>query len=128
MLSYTTNRKLITLGIMAILLLIADWAVAKDITVRWQPPVTRENGDTLAIDELGPFTLRIHVGGAIVHEIEIEATKTSLLVANLETWTNGAMGMTMVATDKGGLVSQPSGRVDINIAAPSAPDAVDLEW
>lgn len=109
-------------------LLVALPALAKDITVRWQPPVTRENGEPLAIDELGPFTLRIHVGGAIVHEIEVGATKTSFLVANLETWTNGAMGMTMVATDKAGLVSQPSGRVDINIAAPSAPDAVELQW
>lgn len=110
-----------------IALLLSGAIFGKGTTVKWTPPVTRENGDALTVAELGPYQLNIHVGGAVVHSIDIPADQVELRVEDLEQWTHGPLALTMTATDKGGLRSQPSTMIDINISGP-VPPVVSAEW
>lgn len=83
-------------------------------TLVWQAPYTREDGTSLAPNEIGEYRVYYKPIGAKTYQ-EIDLTDTSITDLPLSGFASGGYDFYVTAVDTNGLESPPSSTVEVNI-------------
>lgn len=120
------NKTLVLFGLIVVLLYaMAGTARAQDsidLTTRWKPPVTRENGDTLTPEEIAGYKL-YRVQGA---ELTVLATITSGVSHQLLVPAGECFTLYVTAVDTDNLESKPSTSITRCASNPDAPTMFEI--